>query len=61
MDYLKGGDIVRIKHAEHDGFLAADLCYQREYPEVYVDNYVGEYPEEKNSVKYLWEVEIDEP
>lgn len=60
-DYIKGGDIVRIKHAEYEGYLAADNCYESEYPEIYVDNYTGEHKEEDNSVKYMWEVERNDP
>ena len=32
-----------------------------DYPELYVDNYVGEHSEELNSVKYMWEVERNDP
>ena len=60
-DFVKGGDIIRIKHMELGGYLAADIPYETDYPEIYIDNYVGEHVEELNSVKYLWEVEIDDP
>lgn len=59
-DYIKGGDIFKIKHADIEGFLAADYCYENPYPELYIDKYWGEFKEELNSVKYLWEVEIDQ-
>ena len=35
------------------------MPYECDHPEVYVDNYTGEYTEEQNSVKYMWEIEID--
>jgi len=56
---VRGGDLVRIRHTEHEAFLAADYCMQAENPEVYGRLYYGEFSEESESINSIWEVEID--
>ncbi len=56
---VRGGDLVRIRHTEHEAYLAADYCMQTENPEVYGRLYYGEFSEESESMNSIWEVEID--
>ncbi len=61
--YIKGGDLVRLRHTELEGYLTADYCYedkQSKQPEVYVRKYYGQYEEEKLQTDSLWEVEIND-
>jgi hypothetical protein len=61
--FIKGGDLVRLKHTEIEGFLTADQCYEDESgknPEIYIRKYTGSYNTELNHVDSLWEVEISD-
>jgi len=60
-NFIQGGDIIRLKHTEIEGYLTADYCYEDKTgknPEVYIRKYTGEYPQEYIHVDSLWEVEI---
>lgn len=57
MKCVHGGTLVRLHHMELRGYLAADICYAQENPEVYVRTYEGEHHEEKYCANELWEIE----
>ena len=59
MDHIHGGDIIRLVHTESEGFLAANLKYELENPEIYLEKYTGDFENEVNNVNSLWEIEID--
>ena len=54
---IMGGDLIRLRHIGVQGYIAADVAYQLDNPEVYVRSYHGEFPDENRSVCELWEVE----
>ena len=54
---IMGGDLIRLRHMDLGGYIAADINYLQENPEVYVRTYHGEFPEEKHSVSEIWEIE----
>ena len=54
---IMGGDLIRLRHMGVHGYVAADIAYEQENPEVYVRKYSGDYPEESLSVSEIWEVE----
>ena len=56
---LKGGDLIRIRHTEYLGDLAAETNFINDFEEVYLRRYIGEFSEELNSINSIWEVEID--
>jgi len=61
--FIKGGDLVRLRHTELEGYLSADICYEdksNKQPEVYIRRYFGEYDEENLHTDSLWEVEIND-
>ena len=55
--HIKGGDLIRLKHTEKSGYLAADRPFVSPYAEAFLRNYNGEYKEEHNSVDCIWEIE----
>jgi len=56
--FIKGGDIIRLKHTELDAYVTADKCYETKFSECYIRKYIGEYKEEEKHVDSLWEIEI---
>ncbi len=63
MQYLKGGDLIRLQHTESKGYLASDSPFQMDDSEVFVRIYNGtdEFDEENYSVDTVWEIEINRP
>lgn len=61
-DIVRGGDLIKLKHAELDAFLAADIAMYGKSPEVvgqkYNEDY--EYKEEFNNINTIWEVEVED-
>jgi len=57
---VRGGDLIKLKHTELNAYLAADTLVQVESTKVYGREYIGEFPEEDNSINTIWEVELDE-
>lgn len=39
--------------------MCADYNYKTDYTEGYIRSYEGNFEEEKNSVKYIWQIEMD--
>jgi len=56
---IKGGDLIRIRHTEYRGELAAETSFSNDFEECFLRKYKGEFSEEETSVNSIWEVEID--
>jgi len=57
---VRGGNLIKLKHTELNAYLAASSQVQVESTKVYGREYIGEFPEEENTINTIWEVEIDD-
>lgn len=63
---IEGSDLIRIKHAEFDSFLASSLHFEssknmkvQSGEEIYFRSYKGSYSEEFTGVETVWEISHD--
>lgn len=54
---IRSRELIRLKHTELQCYLAADINYENDNPELYVRMYKGPYSEESKSVAEIWEIE----
>lgn len=54
--FLKGGELVRIKHSQINAYLSSSVCFHGRTPEVYFRNYNGAHDAEHQSLNSIWEI-----
>ena len=59
INVIKGGDLIRLRHTELLEYLSVDQAFNSENPEVYLHKYNGDYEEEGNTAKSIFEVELN--